>query len=163
VAEPRHRRAAAALAAAVLATGLAACSDPQDDYCETFLDSRQRLSDLAGQQAEAAQQGSEGVDVVTPTLESFEELRTLAPEELQDEWDTLVFAYRDLVEALEAAGVDPADFLGGEPPEDLPPDVRRELARVAGKIDSPRVVEAANGVEGHAAQVCEDPAPEESP
>jgi hypothetical protein len=163
VAEPRPRRAAAVLVVAFLASGVAACSDPQDDYCETFLDSRQRLSDLAGQQAEAAQQGSEGVDVVTPTLQSFEELRTLAPDELQDEWDTLVFAYRDLAEALESAGVDPADFQDGQPPEDLPPDVRRELARVAGKLDSPRVVEAANGVEGHAAQVCEDPAPDETP
>jgi hypothetical protein len=146
-----------------LASGLAACGSEEEDYCETFLDSRQRLSDLAGEQAEAAQQGSGGVDVVTPTLEAFEELRSLAPEELQDEWDTLVFAYRDLAGALESAGVDPADFQAGEPPDDLPPDVRRELARVAGKVSSPRVVEAANGVEGHAAQVCEDTAPDDSP
>lgn len=146
----------------VLAWGVAGCSDPEEDYCQTFIDSRQRLSDLAGEQAEAAQQGAAGVDVVTPTLEAFEELRALAPDELQDEWDTLVFAYRDLAEALEEAGVDPADFRDGEPPDDLAPAVRRELARVAGKISSPRVVEAANGIEGHASQVCEDPATDES-
>jgi hypothetical protein len=147
----------------LLSVTLAACSDPEKDYCEEFLDSRQQLSDLAGQQAQAGEQGSGGVDVITPTLEAFEELRQLAPEELQDEWDTLVFAYRDLADALERAGVDPADYQGGEAPEDVTPQVRRELARVAGKLDAPRVVEAANGVEGHAAQVCEEPAPDESP
>lgn len=162
MAEARPRRLVTAVTTLVLALGLAACGSDEDDYCEAFLDSRQRLSDLAGEQSAAAQQGGAGVDVVTPTLASFEELRRLAPEELQDEWDTLVFAYRDLSEALEAAGVDPADFQGGKPPEDLAPAERRALARVAGKVNSPRVVEAANGVEGHAAQVCEDPATEES-
>jgi hypothetical protein len=162
VAEALPQRLVAALTTMVLASGLAACGSEEDDYCEAFLDSRQRLSDLAGEQSEAAQQGRAGVDVVSPTLEAFEELRRLAPEELQDEWDTLVFAYRDLAAALEAAGVDPADFQDGEPPDDLAPAERRGLARVAGKISSPRVVEAANGVEGHAAQVCEDPEPDES-
>jgi hypothetical protein len=146
-----------------MAAGLTACSSPEDDYCEAFLENRQQLAELAAQQAEASRGGGPGVDLLTPTLRSFEELRLLAPEELRDEWDTLVFAYRDLADAVERTGVDPAEFRVGERPEDVTPRARRELARVAGKLETPLVVEAASGIEGHAAQVCEEPTPEESP
>jgi hypothetical protein len=162
VADRGTQRLGGALLAVTLVVGLAACSDSEGDYCEAFLDSRQELSDLTAQQAEAGKSG-QGVDVLTPTLQSFEELRELSPDELRDEWDTLVFAYRDLADAVERTGTDPADFQVGESPEGVSPEARQELARVAGKLDAPRVVEAASGVEVHAAQVCEEPAPEESP
>jgi hypothetical protein len=129
-------------------------SDEQADYCTSFLDTRQELSDLASRQSEAAKDG-EGLDVLSPTLAAFEELRSASPSELRDEWDTLVFAYRDLAQAVETSGVDPVEFRVGEVPEGLAPEDRKALSRVASKLGSPRVVEAANGIEGYSAQVCE--------
>ena len=67
-----------------------------------------------------------------------------------------MFAYRDLAEAVESSGVDPAEFRVGEVPEGLAPADRKALARVASKLGAPRVVEAANGIEGYSAQVCEE-------
>ncbi len=155
--EARHRRRVVVpLLALALAAGTAACGgSEEEDYCAAFLDRREELSDLAGQQAEAARTGGD-VDVLTPTLAAFEDLRAVAPADLQDEWDTLVFAYRDLAEAVEASGADPAEFRVGEVPEGLAPADRKALARVASKLGAPRVVEAANGIEGYSAQVCEE-------
>jgi hypothetical protein len=152
-----RRRVAVPLLALVLAATAAGCGgdSAEETYCATFLDRRQELSDLAGQQAEAAKTG-EGVDVLSPTLTAFEELRGEAPEELRDEWDTLVFAYRDLADAVESSGLEPAEFQVGEVPEGLDPADRKALSRVASKLGSTRVVEAATGIEGYAAQVCEE-------
>ena len=151
-----RRRVVVPLLAMVLAAGTAACGGgEEEDYCAAFLDRREELSDLAAQQAEAAKTGGT-VDVLTPTLAAFEDLRSAAPDDLQDEWDTLVFAYRDLAEAVEDSGVDPAEFRVGEVPEGLAPADRRVLARVASKLGAPRVVEAANGIAGYSAQVCEE-------
>ena len=66
------------------------------------------------------------------------------------------FAYRDLAEAVEASGVDPSEFQVGEVPDGLEPADRRTLSRVASKLGATRVVEAANGIEGYSAQVCEE-------
>ncbi len=143
---------------ALLLAGTAACSGgggDEEDYCASFLDRRQELSDLATRQSEAAKDG-EGVDVLSPTLAAFEDLRSRAPTELRDEWDTLVFAYRDLAEAVESSGLDPVEFQVGEVPEGLAPADRKVLSRVASKLGAPRVVEAASGIEGYSAQVCED-------
>lgn len=152
-----RRRVVVPLVALALLAGTAACGGggEEEDYCAAFLDRREELSDLAAQQAEAARTGGT-VDVLTPTLAAFEDLRASAPADLQDEWDTLVFAYRDLAEAVEDSGVDPAEFRVGEVPEGLAPADRRVLARVASKLGASRVVEAANGIEGYSAQVCEE-------
>lgn len=153
----RRRRVVVPLLGLALVAGTAACGGggEEEDYCAAFLERREELSDLSAQQAEAAKTGGT-VDVLTPTLTAFEDLRSAAPEDLQDEWDTLVFAYRDLAEAVEDSGVDPAEFRVGEVPEGLALEDRRVLVRVASKLGAPRVVEAANGVEGYSAQVCEE-------
>lgn len=147
----------AVVLAALLLAATAACGGDgeQEDYCASFLERRQELSDLTARQSEAAKDG-EGVDVLSPTLAAFEDLRSQAPTELRDEWDTLVFAYRDLAEAVESSGLDPVEFQVGEVPEGLAPADRKVLSRVASKLGAPRVVEAASGIEGYSAQVCED-------
>ncbi len=143
------------LAVALLgATSACGGGEDQEGYCTSFLDRRQELSDLTARQSEASKDG-EGVDVLTPTLAAFEELRSASPAELRDEWDTLVFAYRDLAEAVDDSGLDPVEFRVGEVPEGLAPADRKVLSRVASKLGAPRVVEAAAGIEGYSAQVCE--------
>lgn len=158
----RARRTLAGLgAAALLLSGPTACGSDESDYCAAYVESRQELADLATRQSEAAEQGGDGVDVLTPTLQSFERLREQAPDELRDEWDTLVFAYQDLADAVERTGLDPADFRVGQEPDGLSRRERRDLTAVAAELGAPRVVEAANGIEEHAAQVCEEPAPDD--
>ena len=41
----------------------------------------------------------------------MKKLKAAAPTELQDEWDTVVFAYEDLVQAVQSTGV-PIDSFG---------------------------------------------------
>ena len=81
-------------------------------------------------------------------------LRDVAPEELQDEWSTLVPAYEALVDAVEEAGIDPAEYQPDDLPEGLPGSEARRLASVASKLASPRVTQAAAGIQDHADAAC---------
>lgn len=144
------RRRTAAAAAALLVSGLflAGCSDDGEEYCTALKDEQKTLTDLA----DASPKG--GTDVITPTLEAFERLREAAPDELQDEWETLVVAYQALADAVEEAGIDPADYRPDKPPPGLSKEEEDKLAAVASKLASVRVSEAAAGIEEHAKEVC---------
>jgi len=146
----RSRRTVCATAVllALLLGLLTGCSEEGPDYCGTLADEKKTLTDLASRAG--ARQG----DVITPTLESFERLRADAPEQLVDEWDTLLFAYRALADAVEAAGVDPAQYRPGRRPPGMSAADARTLATVASKLQSPRVLDAVAGIEDHAQQVC---------
>lgn len=133
--------------AALLVVG--GCADQGEQYCETLVEEQQTLTDLADDSA-----GGDG-DVLNPTLESFERLREEAPEELQDEWETLVVAYEALVDAVQRAGIDPAEYRPDELPEGLSRAEQKRLASVADKLRSTRVVEAAGGIQQHASEVCD--------
>jgi hypothetical protein len=142
----RRTASLAALLVAVLSVG--GCSEDSEDYCPALADEQQTLTDLADSSAKG------GVDVLTPTLESFERLRAAAPEELQDEWETVVVAYQALADAVASAGVDPAEYRPDEPPPGLSKADSDRLAAVASKLASARVGEAVAGIEQHAAEVC---------
>ena len=140
-----------ALVTAVLMTMtvLSGCGgDPEDTYCSAVRDEKPTLDKLARE--------SKGVkaDVVTPTLEAFERLQKQAPPELADEYQTVVFAYQDLVAAIHRAGIDPRGYRPGERPQGLSGDDAHELAAVAAKLGSPRVTDAVAGIEQHAREVC---------
>lgn len=140
----RHRRTALAL---LLVAALSGCADADEEYCGALAEEQETLTELAS--------GAGRDDVLTPTLASFERLREAAPEELADEWDTVVFAYRALADAVEAAGVDPGDYRPDRPPPGLSKQEARRLAAVASKVASSRVRQAAGGIEQHAAEVCD--------
>ena len=147
----RFRRTAAALP--VLLVGallLGGCSkDDGGDYCKTLAEEKKTLTDLADK---ASAKG--GTDVLTPTLQSFERLKAVAPDELQDEWETLVVAYQALADAVKAAGIDPGDFNPDDPPPGLSKEDSDRLAALASKLSSPRVTDAAAGIEQYAKEVC---------
>lgn len=143
-----RRRVAAFVALVVAATLVAGCASEEESYCDALADEQKTLSDLAEQAAGA------DADVLTPTLASFERLRNAAPDELADEWDTVVFAYQALAEAVAASGVDPAGYRPGSRPEGLSKAEARRLAAVASKLRSTRVAEAGAGIEQHADEVC---------
>lgn len=142
------RRTAAAGAVLTVLALLTGCADEREEYCEALAEEKATLNELA-------ESSADGGDVLTPTLESFEELRAVAPEELQDEWETLVVAYEAVVDAVEEAGIDPAEYRPDELPEGVSEAESERLAAVASKLLSPRVREATAGIEQHGREVCD--------
>jgi hypothetical protein len=148
-AEQQPLRRTTAVAGVVLAlVVLGGCADEGEQYCEALAEEQENLNELADSSAE-------GGGTLTPTLEAFERLRTAAPEELRDEWDTLVVAYEALADAVEQAGIDPAEFRPDDLPEGLSEAEADRLASVASKLVSARVVEAVAGIQQHATEVCD--------
>ena len=145
----RLRRTAAVLALALAVAPLTACGADEPDYCSTLKSEQKTLTSLADRADE--RKG----DVLTPTLAAFDRLRAAAPQQLSDEWDTVVFAYRALADAVKEAGVDPADYRPGKRPPGVTAAQARHLASVAAELDSPRVIDAVVGIEDQARQVCD--------
>lgn len=141
------RRTAAATV--LLVVGLTGCSDQQEKYCDALAEEQKTLTELADDAGES------GADVLTPTIESFERLRTEAPDEVRDEWETVLAAYESLEDAVQRAGVDPGDYSPDDPPPGLSKAERDRLASVASKLASFRVTEAIAGIEQHGDEVCE--------
>jgi hypothetical protein len=138
---------AAALAGLVLTGLLAGCSDdPEAGYCDALRSSR---SDLVRGLQGGAGSGAESA------LGVMKKLKAAAPSELQDEWDTVVFAYEDLVTAVEDSGAPIDDFGAKTRPEGVSMRQWRQVREFAAKLSSPRVIDAARGIEDHARQVCD--------
>lgn len=143
----RPRSAVAALLVAVVLTG---CSqDPDEAYCEILREERKVLNELAANAQEP------GTDTVTPTLDSLRRLREEAPEELGDEYSTVVYAVEGLVDAVDEAGIEMAEYDRKETLRELDPVVARRLRQTASALRMPRVTEATAGIEDHALQVCD--------
>jgi hypothetical protein len=138
------RRTAVGLA--LLVALLTGCTEQEEAYCEALGEEQDTLSELA-------EDGSG--EVLDRTLDSLERLREQAPDELRDEWDTVVRAYRALAEAVDEAGVDPAAFDPDDPPPGVTAEEARRLADLAGALRSTRVIDASLGIEDHARSVCD--------
>src|SRR4051794_30717788 len=123
------RRTTYVLALALAAVALTGCGDDGSDYCTTLKSEQKTLTTLADR---ADQRNG---DVLTPTLTAFNRLRAVAPQQLSDEWDTVVFAYRALADAVKEAGVDPADYRPGKRLAGVTPAQARHLAAVAAELD----------------------------
>ncbi|QNN52559.1 hypothetical protein [Nocardioides mesophilus] len=145
-----RRRPAAAAAAVLLAAALGGCgADATESYCDTVGAQADELQRLSGEA------GDPGTDLVGDTLDVFETLRSAAPRDLTDEWDTVVLAWRDLAGALDEAGIDVTQYdASGPRPAGTS---RREVDAVratAEALRSPRVRAAVDGIEQHARDVC---------
>jgi hypothetical protein len=143
---PNRRVMGKAAMTAALVLGLMGCSDPEEGYCETLAAEQEELIELAER---------ESGDVLSPTAASFQRLQDEAPEELRDEWDTVVGAYQVLAETIDELGVDPESYDPEAPPDDLSDGDVRRLATAAGALGSTRVVDAVRGIEDHARTVCD--------
>ncbi len=145
------RRLVPLLVGLVLAAALTGCSDDQDAYCGALTDGQKKLDALADSSAK-----KDSDDPVGPTLTVLEGLRAEAPAELQDEWDTVVFAWQDLDDLVQTLGVLPTDLgKGAERPPGVSLKELRDLRATAAKLQSPRVLDAARGIEDHAREVCD--------
>lgn len=138
-----------AVVGALLATTLVGCADETESYCDELADQRETLNDLA------QRSGEPGTDVLADTVEVWRDLQEQAPEDIADEWATLVFGLEGLVEAFEEAGTTPGEFDPASPPPGVSDGEADRLRDAAAELASPRVTEAGEAVEQHARDVCE--------
>ena len=139
------RAAAALLAAALLVTG---CADQQEKYCDAVEDHQQELGEILG---------GGSPDALLKALPIFRDLAEDAPEDLRDEWKTVIDAVAGLQEALEDAGVDPATYDRDHPPEGLSQADQDAIDAAARQLTSEETVTALSGVDQQAKDVCGTP------
>jgi hypothetical protein len=139
------RRTLPAVVSAVLVASLAGCASDTERYCDTLAEKKQTLTDLAV---------SDDADVLEQTLDVLRDLRDDAPSDIEDEWSTLVFAYETLGDAFLAAGTSPAEYDPASPPEGVTQEQAQRIEGAAAELRSARVMQAADGLEQHATDVC---------
>ena len=134
--------------AALLLVPLAGCAGEQETYCSTVEEEQRTLAELS----EGADDPAAGT--LARTIDVFGRLQADAPEDMVDEWDTYVTAWRALETALRDAGADEAMFTDGEKPAGMSEEDYSSISAAAADLRSTRVVEAAAGIEQHALDVC---------
>jgi hypothetical protein len=139
------RLAVAVLAVALMLTG---CADQQEKYCDAVEDHQQELGEVLGD-------GSP--DALLKALPIFRDLADQAPEDLRDEWKTLIDAVAGLQDALEDAGVDPATYDREHPPQGLGQADQDAIDAAARRLTSEETVAAFSGVDQQAKDVCGTP------
>ena len=136
-------------AGSLAVTMFAGCASATETYCSTLEDEQQQLKELA----EGA--GEPNDDIFRETLSVFDELQSEAPDDIVDEWDTLIFALEGLVGALDDAGLDPADYERGRTPDGVTQEQMAAIQAAAEDLESDEVKEASEGIEQHATDVCQ--------
>ncbi|NYJ01554.1 hypothetical protein HNR19_002252 [Nocardioides thalensis] len=151
-----RRIVAGALALALLvAAGLGVLTfldeedDPFETYCSEVEDQREPLGE-----ALAAGGDSAGLILALPI---FRELMEQSPEDLIDEWSTVVAHVQELADVLEDAGVDPATYDRKALPEGVTSAERESIDRAATALGSPVMRDAMAGVQQQARDVCGTP------
>ncbi|MGI9156033.1 MAG: hypothetical protein ACR2FG_05270 [Marmoricola sp.] len=135
---------AAAVLALVLAAGLGACGDPNQSYCSAITKDQARLGEMVN---------SSTPDALVTDLPLLESLAAKSPDDLTDEWQTFLNAIKGLRDALKSAGLKASDVKGGLPTS-VQGQQRRTLIAAADTLSSHDVVDAANGIETQARDVC---------
>lgn len=142
----RTRPLAGSLAALVLLLSpLAGCASEQEQYCQAVKDHQKRLTEIMS---------NAGPTALLDALGSFRELRAEAPSDISDEWQQVIRSIEALEKALDDAGVDPADFDQGKPPEGVSKDEQEAIARAADEVGSHETEVALAGVRQQALDVC---------
>jgi hypothetical protein len=145
------RRAAAGLAGLLVATTLTSCSGGDSSYCSSLKDDQKQIARLSG---DSAKPGRAGARALGATVEVLSGLADKAPEDVADEWDTLVAALRDLSRAIADSGASPSDFAGGKRPDGVTTGEYAAVRQAGEELRSLRVRQAAASIEQHAQDVC---------
>ena len=136
---------AVSIAVTLLATG---CKSQQEKYCDAVKDHQQQLGEVLGGGAP---------DALFKALPIFHELEGKAPEDIRDEWTTVIDAVEGLQKALKDAGVDPATYDRDHPPEGLGQADKDAIDAAALQLTSDETVSAFSGVDQQAKDVCGTP------
>jgi hypothetical protein len=142
------RRAGALAALAGLPLVLVGCATPQERYCETVREHQQELGEVRAEP---------GAPALLEALPIFRDLAEDAPDDIRDEWRTVIAAVREFERAVEDAGIDPAEYSAEDVPEGLDADRRRALERASVGLVEPETRLAMGGVEQHSLDVCKTP------
>jgi hypothetical protein len=146
-----ERRALATAAAGLLLCGLVAGCSGTRSYCSTLKKDQRQLASLAKR---SAAPGAKGSTALADTVDLLSELSDEAPDDVADQWDTLVTALRGLQRAIAAAGAAPADFAGGRRPAGVTTGQYAAVAQAAAELRATPVQQAGTSIEQHARDVC---------
>ncbi len=148
-------------ALALLLALLAACGDDDEltvdggvvderfaDYCKVVEEQQKPLTEALAK---------EGATGLLDALPSFRALREESPRDIADDWDLIVGRTQTLVDALEAADVDPATYDREQPPPGLSDEERTAIDAAANELATPATVAALEGVQQQARDVCKMP------
>jgi hypothetical protein len=138
-------RAIFAAVVLLLLSPLAGCASEQEQYCQAVKDHQKQLTEIMS---------DGGPTALLDALASFRELRAEAPSDISDEWQQVIRSLEALEQALDDAGVDPADFDGGKPPEGVSEQEQEAIARAADEVGSQETEVALAGVRQQALDVC---------
>lgn len=119
-----------------------------DAYCDAVTDHQRELSDLVGQQSATA---------LLQGLPALEDLRAKAPDDIADDWQQVVSRLRALRDALQDAGVDPADYDPKSPPQGLTTEQRTAITAAANELGSSTTTTAFDAVQQQVLDVCHTP------
>jgi hypothetical protein len=132
------------------ATGVTGCSGTKS-YCSSLSDDEAQLTRLA---TDAGKPGKAGAEALGETVGVLADLRDEAPDDISDEWVTLVGALQGLVEAFKASGAAPGDFAGGKQPVGVTDGQYDAVQQAVAELQSTRVQQAGKSIEQHAQDVC---------
>lgn len=113
------------------------------DYC----------SALKGDQKQFAEM-MESPSALVSSLPMLDDLADKAPDDLTDEWQTFTTAVKGLRDALHDAGVKPSEYVDGKAPAGLGVADIKAISDAADELSSQATVDAANGIDDQARDVC---------
>jgi hypothetical protein len=142
---PRRSRVGAAVLGAVLLLLPQACGGGENGYCAAMSADQKLFAQM--------EDDPSGVGLLAHRG-TLHDLGDRAPDDLTDEWQTFLGALDAFAKTLDQAGVKPGDFVDGRPPTGLSAAQRSRIASAASELASPDVVEAADGIEQQAKDVC---------
>jgi hypothetical protein len=145
---PWRRGAESLVAALVLTMLVTGCQGQQEKYCDAVEDHQQELGEVLGD-------GSP--DALLKALPVLRALQDKAPDDLRDEWKTVIDALDGLQRALADAGVDPATYDRDHPPAGVTQDDQDAIDAAADQLTSDETVTAFSGVDQQAKDVCGTP------
>jgi len=139
---------AAAVVLLLLALVSAGCADQKEKYCDAVKDHQQELGQL---------RGDGGPGALLQALPIFRDLADDAPDDIGDDWRTVIAALDGLDQALDAAGVDPATYDRDDPPDGVSRADQDKIDAAARELADNQTVQALNSVQQQALDVCGTP------
>ena len=121
---------------------------PYAAYCDVVAQQRSLIAAATGEGATTG---------LIAALPSFEALQAKAPADIADDWTTVITAINGLVDALKAAGADPASYDRNHPPAGMTPQQKGAIDAAATRLGSEETRTALASVDQEARDVCHSP------
>jgi hypothetical protein len=127
---------------------VAGCADQQEKYCDAVKSHQVELGQATG---------DGGPDALLKALPIFRDLAGDAPDDIRDDWRTVIGALEGLETALKDAGIDPSTYDRDHPPSGVSKTDQDKIDAAALQLASNQTVQAFNSVQQQARDVCGTP------